>query len=402
MATAADPARLTPLPLTPLSPLPRSADDSAPAASPHRAGAAERRPLPVRTLLLVPAGITMLVGLLGGIGLLDLGLDARLTGLREVHGPLMVLGFLGTLIALERAVAARVPWAYAAPMLTGVGALVTIPAATRPAGAALLAAGLLALVLVYGWLWRRSRDDLVVVQAVAAACAVFAAVLWPRTDVPTALPWLVGFVVLTIAAERVELARLEIRHGSGVLVGVTGAYLLAGTAALLWPRLGTRALALTLLAMTTWLAASDVARRTIRLTGQARFSASALLTAYLWLAVAALTWLASGPLVTSNAYDTVVHAVFLGFAMSMVLAHAPVILPAVIRRPLPYRPAFWIPLVMLHAGLAGRLVLGHGLPSEPAWRAGALVTALAVLLLPVVLVAAVVRARPTSRGRHPA
>ena len=40
------------------------------------------------------------------------------------------------------------------------------------------------------------------------------------------------------------------------------------------------------------------------------------------------------------AYDAVVHAVFLGFTLSMIMAHAPVILPAVLRRPLPYRPAW--------------------------------------------------------------
>lgn len=308
MAPAADPAGLT-------APASRVRVDAGPA-------------LPARTLLLLPAGATLVAGLAGGTGLLGLDpLGGHLTGLAE---------------------------------------------------------------------------DLVLVQMAAAGSAVLASFLWPRTDVATALPWLVGFIVLTIAAERVELARLEIRHGSGVLVGLTGAYLLTGAAALLWPRVGTRALALTLLTMTAWLALSDVARRTIRLSGQARFSAAALLTAYLWLAVAALTWLAAGPLVTSDAYDTVVHGVFLGFAMSMVLAHAPVILPAVIRRPLPYRPIFWLPFLVLHVGLAVRLLLGHGLPSEPVWQAGAVVTLVALVLLPVVLVAAVVRARPTSRRRPPA
>lgn len=374
MAPAADPAGLT-------APVRRMRVGAGPA-------------LPRRTLLLLPAAATLVAGLVGGTALLGLEpLGGRLTGLAEVHGPLMVLGFLGTLISLERAVAARVGWAYAAPLLTGLGALVAIPTTTRSTGVVLLTAGLLALVVVYGRLWRRSRDDLVLVQMAAAGSAVLASVLWPRTDVATALPWLVGFIVLTIAAERVELARLEIRHGSGILVGLTGAYLLAGTVALLWPRVGTRALALTLLALTAWLALSDVARRTIRLAGQARFSAAALLTAYLWLAVAALTWLSAGPLATSDAYDTVVHGVFLGFAMSMVLAHAPVILPAVIRRPLPYRPVFWLPFLVLHVGLAVRLLLGHGIPAERLWQAGALGTVLALVLLPVVLVSAVVRDR---------
>lgn len=362
-----------------------------------------RRALPVRTLLLLPAGLTLLAGLAGAVGLLDLGRipqRTRLLGLGEVHGPLMVLGFLGTLIALERAVAARVTWAYLAPTLTAAGAVMTIPPSTRPAGATLTVLGLTALAMVYGALWRRQRDDLVLVQMAAAGSGILAAVLWPRADVATALPWFVGFIVLTIAAERVELARLQIRDGAGVLVALTTAYVLAGTTALLWPRLGVRLVGLILLALTGWLATTDVARRTVRLTGQARFSAVALLAAYGWLGVGALTWVAAGPLVTDAAYDTVVHAVFLGFAMSMVLAHAPVILPAVIRRPLPYRRAFWIPLVVLHAGLVVRILLGHGIPAMTLWQVGGLVTVTALLLLPVVLVTATARARssPTDKA----
>lgn len=355
-----------------------------------------RRALPARTLLLLPTGVTLLAGLVGAVGLLDLGhipQRARLLGLGEIHGPLMVLGFLGTLIALERAVAARVTWAYLAPILTAAGAVMTIPPSTRAVGTTLTVLGLTALAVVYGALWRRQRDDLVLVQMAAAGNGVLGAVIWPRADVATALPWFVGFIVLTIAAERVELARLQIRDGEGMLVALTTAYIAAGTTALLLPRIGDRLVGLTLLALTGWLSTADVARRTVRLTGQARFSAVALLAAYGWLGVGALTWVAAGPLVTAAAYDTVVHAVFLGFAMSMVLAHAPVILPAVIRRPLPYRRAFWIPLVVLHAGLVVRILLGHGIPAPVLWQVGALVTVTALLLLPVVLVTATARAR---------
>ena len=46
-----------------------------------------------------------------------------------------------------------------------------------------------------------------------------------------------------------------------------------------------------------------------------------------WDANPTLSWTAS----LAGGYDIVVHATFLGFAMSMVLAHAPVILPAVLR-----------------------------------------------------------------------
>ena len=46
-----------------------------------------------------------------------------------------------------------------------------------------------------------------------------------------------------------------------------------------------------------------------------------------------------------------------------------------------------------------RLLLGHGIPSEQAWRGGGLVTVLALILLPVVLVTDVVRARTPDTRR---
>ena len=68
-----------------------------------------------RLALLLLGGASMLLGL--SAALLLLGLPAPITTerLREVHGPLMIVGFLGTLIALERSIALRQAWAYGAP-----------------------------------------------------------------------------------------------------------------------------------------------------------------------------------------------------------------------------------------------------------------------------------------------
>ena len=41
-------------------------------------------------------------------------------------------------------------------------------------------------------------------QGLAAAMALIGAVLWLRVDIVALVPWLVGFLVLTIAAEQVE------------------------------------------------------------------------------------------------------------------------------------------------------------------------------------------------------
>nr|BFE78123.1 hypothetical protein GCM10020093_007240 [Planobispora longispora] len=57
----------------------------------------------------------------------------------------------------------------------------------------------------------------------------------------------------------------------------------------------------------------------------------------------------------SYLYDAALHALFLGFVMSMVFGHAPVILPAVLRVRLPYRPVLYLPLTVLHAAVAVRV-----------------------------------------------
>src|SRR5690625_4501763 len=69
-------------------------------------------------------------------------------------------------------------------------------------------------------------------------------------------------------------------------------------------------------------------------------------------------WILQAPILYGRAYDAVLHAVFLGFVMSMIFAHAAIILPAVIRKPLPYRAVFWAPAALLHASLILRVAVG--------------------------------------------
>lgn len=355
---------------------------------------------PSRTWLLLPAGISLLAGLDAALLLAEVAAPVDRARLPEIHGVLMVLGFLGTLISLERAVALRKGWAYAAPALLGAGGLALTSPLPLAVGQVLLVDGCAVLVGVYAALWQRNRDDAVVVELLAAVLALCGALLWLRLEVAALLPWLVGFIVLTIAAERVELARITLPRSSGtVLLTLAVALTTAAGLALLWPTGGARLFGLVLLVLVGWLVQHDVARRTIRATGLPRFSAAALLAGYAWLAVSAMTWVVGGQPTTTAAYDTVIHGVFLGFGMSMVMAHAPVILPAVIRRPLPYRTFLWLPLVVLQIGLLVRLGLGNGLGLNQAWTVGAILTVAALLLLPLTAVLSVVTAAAPAPAR---
>ena len=65
--------------------------------------------------LMAVAVVLLTGGLWEGLVYLGLPLAAGQHSLHVDHGPLMVLGFLGTLIALERAVALGPAWSYLAP-----------------------------------------------------------------------------------------------------------------------------------------------------------------------------------------------------------------------------------------------------------------------------------------------
>ncbi|MGO4341487.1 hypothetical protein [Pedococcus sp. 2YAF34] len=364
-----------------------------------------------RLPFLLPAGLALLLGIDAGLRLLGapaLPLSQRLP---VVHGPLLVLGFVGTLVALERAVALRRPGGYAAPALLGVGGLLLVTPVPLRVGQFLLVAGAAALTAVYVGLWRRQRDDAVLVQALGAVLATGGALLWlGSVPVPRLLPWLAGFVVLTIAGERLELARLQLLSSRGAAaLGLTAAAVAVfAVASLLWPTAGFPLFGASMLVLVGWLALHDVARRTVRGTGLPRFIAVCLLVGYAWLAVAGGTWLLAGPVLEGPAYDAAVHGVFLGFTLSMIMAHAPVILPAVLKVRLRYRPAMYAPVLLLQASLVLRALVGDAWGVDAARTAGGIGNAVAVLLfLGVTVWSASVhrqpdRPRPTARAADPA
>jgi hypothetical protein len=175
--------------------------------------------------------------------------------------------------------------------------------------------------------------------------------------VPAVPAWL-GFLVLTIAGERLELSRfMPPSPGAKRVFAAICATLLASTViAVLVPAIGWKLVAASLLALALWLAAKDIARRTVREQGLTRYIAWALLAGYAWLALGALAALAAVDFAPGRpAWDAALHAWFLGFVFSMVFGHAPIIAPALLRAALPYHAVFYLPLAVLHASVALRL-----------------------------------------------
>jgi hypothetical protein len=193
-----------------------------------------------------------------------------------------------------------------------------------------------------------------VILGVAAACWAAGTLVWMRGS--PAAGWWLAFLLLTICAERLELSRLlsPSRASQWIFVGAV-ALVLVGTArgelSAAWAPFSGAGL----IALTAWLVRHDIAMRTVRLAGLARFSAACILAGYVWVAVAGLLLL-TAPAGAVFLYDAIVHAIAIGFVLSMIFGHAPIILPAVTGLRVRYHPAAYLALAVLHASVLLRVV----------------------------------------------
>ncbi len=341
----------------------------------------------LRRGLLLVAAAAALTGVLAGLGRVGVALGWGPRFVLE-HGPLLVLGTFATVIALERAVAYARLLGLAAPGLGAVAAVAMLAGAPWAPWAASAAA--LLLVGLNAALVRRQAADFTWLMLVGSVVLLLGDLLWALgRPVFEVVPAWIGFFVLTIVAERLELSRLAPtpRWASVVLVVLAALLALLASAASFGVELATRPLGVTLALLAIWQLRFDLARRTVRRPGLPRFAAAGVLLGAAWLLVtgsilAAVGLPAAGPL-----YDAALHGVFVGYVLSMVFAHAPIILPAVARVKVPFTPALYAPLAVLHLGLAAR-VAGDLAWGDALRRWGSVAIAIALALFGLTLAGA--------------
>lgn len=356
-----------------------------------------------RLPLLVCAIASLILGV--AAGLLRMGWRVPLPSFELVmlHGPLMIAGFFGTVISLERAVALARRWAYLGPLAAGLGGVALILGAPLVVGQWLLSVGSLVLLAASVWVFWRQRALFTFTLATGSGCWLIGNLLWlSGLSISAIVPWWSGFLVLTIAGERLELSRfLPPSPGAKRVFAHILAVLLAGmtsaTFATQAPRIGTLIFGAALLALALWLLRQDIARRTVKEKGLTRYIAVCLLTGYVWLALSGAIILVAGGLTQGGlAYDAAVHALMLGFVFSMVFGHAPIIFPAVARVAMPYHPVFYVPLALLHGSLALRLA--GDLAANAEWRSlGGAGNALALTVFILTVISALLRGRLNHR-----
>ena len=389
-----------------------------------------RPPFPwPRMILLMGAALALLVGLDAALVRLGALAPVSSTDLGAIHGILMVYGFLGTAICLERAVALNSRWAYLSPAtsaLAGIAAIVisqsravanfiaTLPLpaylsrilpgyqSQRMLPAVLWTLSMITLIMIYRHVWRkRQASYAVLIQLVASCVGLCGILLWMRgLEVALIMPWWLFFLVLTIIGERLELARLAFNEATEkrVLVWV-GALVISLALTLIVPLLAYPLLGISLAALAIDMGYHDVALKTIRIPGIPRLSAVAMLAGYGWTMLPAALWITTPPTFSGYGYDAIVHALTVGFAVSMVIAHAPVIIPSVIRREVPYHLAMWVPLILFHLSLLIRFLSGAREAALP-WRFGGTLGVCAFLLFVVTTASVTIANTRRERSTH--
>jgi len=316
-----------------------------------------------------------LVALALGAACILMGLDAALlrlnlpapidgTRLAALHGPLMLVGFLGTVIALERAVAARAPWAFLAPLGNAAGCLALLAGAPDVVGRGLMTIATCILCAIYLRVHRRAPSAAVDVEAMGAAALLLGDILWMggRGIEDVVALWLL-FPTLTIVGERLELARIAFLDElvETVVEALSGAAVL-GACLLLVAQGSHLVVGPALLGLAVVMAYYDVARRTVRAGGGVRFMAASMLAGYVWLAVAGAVWSLWG------------HRLM------------------------------WLPYLLLHAGLTVRVV-GLLAGASVAWQVGGAVGVAAIVVFMVLTVGRVLTSgsiRTSVRAKRPA
>jgi len=326
------------------------------------ANSGSQRPLAGRLVFVAAVLVSLVAGIAGGLVRAGVSLPAGSAWLNQAvagHAFLMICTFMGTVIGIERAVALKHAASFAGPLASGIAGMAML-AGAQTSAAWLVAASALAFVAVNAAVVRRQRAAHTFLLLLGAFAWLTGSILYALgVQSGAVVPWWFAFLVLTIAAERLEMTRLTRRRegASRLLYLILSAMLLGAFLSALSGLWGGVLYGASLVLLAAWLLTFDIARRTVRAHGLSRYMAICLLLGYAWLLVAGAAWAATSCGLPFR--DVALHGLGLGFVFSMMLGHAPVILPAIARVKVLFGWAYYVPLVLLHVSLVVRLAVGR-------------------------------------------
>ncbi|MFN8343482.1 MAG: hypothetical protein U0X91_00670 [Spirosomataceae bacterium] len=300
-------------------------------------------------------------------------LNAQATAL---HGALMTGSFLGTLIAVERVAVLKNKWMWLVP-LAFVSSLPLLLHVSPKAGCYALVAGSIgySLVSVYNYKkYRFTGDLLLLIGSIFQFLGHLALAL--TYSYPMAFAGWMAFFVFTIVGERLNLTRfLPVKKNDRrALFGWLGLFTVG---LFLYHTSYSIALSVSIVGIGQWLIRNDIARQNLNKKGSYQFLGITLLSGYSWLLLTGLITLVNS--YSPWLYDAVLHAFFVGFVLTMIMAHAPIIFPSLLGlNAKPYHPILYGWVGLLQVSILLRIV-GDLFQAFPLRQWGGLLNGLAFI-----------------------
>lgn len=328
-------------------------------------------------------------------GWLRIGWSLPVSNVAAQHGALMVNSFLASLIFLERAVTFRSKWILLLPFVNALS-IVAFFFNLSFVAQLIFIAGSTGFVAMCIYFIYRFKEAYYFIFLIGACCLLTGNFILYKTNFyPNAVNWWMGFLLFTIVAERLELSRfLSLTKFKRSLLWVCVGFVLIALA-LPFHFYGYIALSAAIAMTATWLLKYDMARHSIKVKGQHRYSGLLLIVGYVWLIIMSVLLLVQQRF--AFGYDAVLHSFFIGFIFSMIFSHAVIILPAVTRQPVKlYRPFLYIWFGLMQTSLLIRIVADL-LEDVLCRKIGGIVNGLSILLF-FISIAVIMKMELKKRG----
>lgn len=297
----------------------------------------------------IPFLMLAIVCLLAGLwtGLVRIGWDIKPLPVAAHHGAIMIGGFLGTLISLEKIIPLRNKILYVIPVISGLSVVCFLLQQNEMAVWALTTASVGLSVVFFIYLIRE-RTLIYLLTTLGGLAWLAGNITLLRTGFyPAAYPWWAAFTLLVISAERLELtAFLPVSRKSKIVFCVLLLLFVVGVI-VSFHGIGNIISGCALVGVSAWLLRFDLIGISIKKSGLTKYVAVALFAGYVSLLLTGMLFItATGK---SLGYDAVVHGFFIGFVFSMILAHGPIILPGVLGvSAKPFHNILYVWLTLLH------------------------------------------------------
>jgi hypothetical protein len=316
-----------------------------------------------RLPFLFSAMLGLLIGLWAGLNRIGWSIYALPAIVH--HGAMMVGGFLGSLIALEKIIPLKRKILYVIPLMSGMS-IIFFLVHQDVVAIAMLVISSIGLCLVFFYYLATQRHSIYLLMFIGSICWLAGnAVLLSKRFYPAAFPWWAAFVLFVISAERLELMKFLPVTAKQKILFIVLLLLFPSGIILSFHANGNILCGVALIGTATWLLRFDLISITIRKNGLPQYVAVALTAGYISLLTSGLLLITFAS--KAMGYDAVVHTFFIGFVFSMIFAHGPIILPGVLGiTAKPFHRILYLWIIILHASWLLRWITDAYLYFE--WR----------------------------------